>query len=287
MENRYKTEPYETNISAASFGRLLVLCRNNGVGDERRRPWKQADLAKGIGRSVDQTRIYEQDKQPPPEDLFWGRLKPGEAETSVKGIIPFFTRENPDPDEVELLEALKGAYKNWPNGPRRIATNGKPGFKKRMYVTGILVAAGTALVAVANNLSAHFGEQAPENSKALASRVLAYPPDRDCLFWGTIISNDKSVFNVVFDYGGSPEPVHAEQVFSAIPLTDDPSEIIAARVPSEGGHMVWAESNVIEKNGTLNATPIANLSCTESLRGLLFEVSREDVFEIIPFKENR
>ncbi len=85
-----------------SFGAILKECRERGVGDEKRRPIAQESFSHDIDRSVDAFRTYEKNKIRPPEAVFDRMLR-------------VFQGENPDADEVELIEALKAAYENWPN----------------------------------------------------------------------------------------------------------------------------------------------------------------------------
>lgn len=109
-------EKDEVDLSAMNFGQLLVFGRRNGIGQPSRAEKTQEDFANAIFRSVDSVRGYENNKNKPPEKVFFGKIEADDGRKEPRGIVQFFTRIDPDPEELDFVARLRAAYTNWPGG---------------------------------------------------------------------------------------------------------------------------------------------------------------------------
>lgn len=131
-----------------------------------------------------------------------------------------------------------------------------------------------------------FGQTYQTSLSAVTStqRVLAYPPGRDCLYWGMISSSNAGKLSVAFDFGGPLQLVETGQAFLTTRPVNVEIERLVVRIPSEG-HEVWAESSITRSNGVLYARPLEQFSCLEADIGLPLVIRIDDVLKITDLKE--
>ena len=278
---------YETELDDKSFGELLRLCRTKGVGDAQRREISQSALAEGIGRGEAMVRQYEQNKTPPPEAVFWGHQKPRRTEREREGIVPFFSRETPDTDEVAYLKALKKAYSNWPNipGAGEVPPGHQPNPPKSLpWFPAAVILALTFLWILSLSLVTHGELSLRPNAAAnsdLPQRVLASYGDDKCLYWADLVpTDDKSEAMIVYDFLPD-DNLPAQKVY----LAGDPDlrsgSLVAARVP-DSANSAWAVGNIIQvsQNGAYWVKVPERIRCLEHLVTNGFEAPEVDLLSI-------
>lgn len=278
---------YETDLDDESFGELLRLCRAKGVGDAQRREISQLALAEGIGRGEAMVRQYEQNQTQPPEAVFWGHQRPRQTERERAGIVPFFTRETPDPDEAECLQALKNAYSKWPNihegGDLPEGVRSSPVRSLPWYAAGATLALTLVGILSLTLITPFKFSLWPTNmaNSDLPQRVLASYGDDQCLYWAELVrDHDGSASKIVYDFRPNDALVARKIYLPGNPDLKNGS-LVAARVP-DSVNSAWAVGSIIRvsQNGAYWINVPERMRCLDHLVTNGFEAPEVDLVSI-------